>query len=77
MSLSVSRLALPAWPEIREVTLAEQLLTLRRRWRLIFCAALLMPGLAFAALHRHRHPALRPRRRRAAGRQQHLSRQPG
>jgi capsular exopolysaccharide synthesis family protein len=50
MSLSVSRLALPAWPEIREVTLAEQLLTLRRRWRIIFCAAVLMPGLAGAAL---------------------------
>jgi len=50
MSLSVSRLALPAWPEIREPSLAEQLLTLRRRWRFIFFSALLMPGLAFAAL---------------------------
>jgi len=49
MSLSVSRPGLPAWPEMR-APLAEQLLTLRRRWRIIFLAAALIPGLAFAGL---------------------------
>jgi capsular exopolysaccharide synthesis family protein len=50
MSLSLSRPSLPAWPEVRPVPLAEQLLTLRRRWRLIFCTAILVPSLAFAVL---------------------------
>ncbi len=49
MSLSVSRPGLPAWPEMR-APLAEQLLTLRRRWRVIFLTTALIPGFAFAGL---------------------------
>jgi capsular exopolysaccharide synthesis family protein len=50
MSLSVTSPPLPAWPEMRHAPLAEQLLSLRRRWRLIAVAVLLLPGLAFAVL---------------------------
>jgi len=61
MSLSLSRPSLPAWPEVRPAPLAEQLLTLRRRWRLIFCAAALVPALAILLL------ALTPPRYTATG----------
>lgn len=45
MSLALPRLVLPAAPG-----LAEQLLSLRRRWRIILACTLLIPGLAGAAL---------------------------
>ncbi|GLR65890.1 hypothetical protein GCM10010909_05680 [Acidocella aquatica] len=45
MSLALPSLALPASPG-----LAEQLLSLRRRWRLVAACTLLIPGLALLAL---------------------------
>jgi len=59
MSLSVSRPDLPAWPLAAQAPLAEQLLALRRRWRLICAAGALVPlfALVFLCLMQPRYTA--------------------